>query len=212
MFSGRKKKRTTAKKGVIDPVALLIILMASIFSAEAVVMLILSILSPLSTNKYAFLDAGILALLVFPVMYYLVFRPYKSHLQEMKRSEEALQASEAKYRAIFEQSPYGIVVINTEGKIIEFNETAHRELGYTREEFAKLRISDIDAVQSPEEIQASITEVLNKGCAEFRVKHKTKDGRIRDVNVITRVLEFSGHKFFQTIWHDITELNESRKH
>ena len=208
MFNGNKENKTSAKV-FTEPVILLIILTASIFSAEAFVMLILSILSPLATNKYAFLDAGILAVIAFPVMYYFVFRPFKSHIEALKRSEEALQASEAKYRAIFEQSPYGILLIDTKGRIIEFSEAAHRELGYTREEFARFHICDIDPVQSPEEIQASIRDVLKKGSAKFEVKHKTKNGEIRDVQVITQVLDLSGHKFFQTIWHDITDSKEA---
>jgi PAS domain S-box-containing protein len=116
-----------------------------------------------------------------------------------------LRETELRYRAIFEQAPYGILLIDSNGNINDFNEKAHLELGYSREEFAQLRISDIDPFQSPEEVQASISEVLNKGSAEFEVKHRTKDGEIRDVHVITRVLDLSGQKYFQTIWHDITE-------
>ncbi len=130
-----------------------------------------------------------------------------------------LQETELRYRAIFDQSPYGIVLIDSEGNITDFNETAHRELGYTREEFARLRIADIDPFQGPEEIHASIKEVLSKGSAEFEVRHRTKSGEIRDVHVITRVLNLSGNNVFQTIWHDVTEqkkaaeeLNNYRHH
>lgn len=133
----------------------------------------------------------------------------------MNKSRE----TKLRYQAIFEQSPYGILLIDSGGVIIDFNETAHRDLGYSREEFAHLHISDIDPFQSPEDVQASISEVINKGNAEFKVNHKTKNGEIRDVRVITRVLDLSGHKVFQTIWHDVTEqkraeeeLNRHREH
>src|SRR5574340_424445 len=108
-----------------------------------------------------------------------------------------LRETEMRYRAIFEQSPYGILLIDSEGNITDFNETAHRELGYTREEFARLRIPDIDPFQSPAEIESSIREVLTKGSAEFEVRHRTKDGGIRDVHVMTRVLDLSGNNVFQ---------------
>ncbi|MBI5665051.1 MAG: PAS domain S-box protein [Nitrospirae bacterium] len=130
-----------------------------------------------------------------------------------------IRETELRYRTIFEQSPYGILLIDCEGNITDFNEAAHRELGYSREEFARLRIPDIDPFQSPEEIEASIREVLSNGSAEFEVKHRTKDGEIRDVHVITRLLHLSGNNVFQTIWHDITEqkraaeeLNNHREH
>lgn len=130
-----------------------------------------------------------------------------------------LNETEMRYRAIFEQSPYGILLIDCEGNITDYNETAHRDLGYTREEFANLHLSDIDPFQSPEEVESSIREVLSKGSAEFEVRHRTKVGEIRDVHVMTRVLNLSGNNVFQTIWHDITEqklaadeLNKHREH
>jgi PAS domain S-box-containing protein len=119
--------------------------------------------------------------------------------------------SALRFQAIFEQAPYGIVIIDTNGKLLEFNEAAHRDLGYSREEFAKLSISDIDPYQSPEEIQDSMRIVLEKGEAEFEVKHRTKAGYIRDVNVITQVVNLFGSKVFQTIWHDITERKQAEK-
>jgi len=119
--------------------------------------------------------------------------------------------AELRFRAIFEQAPYGIVIIDTNGKLLEFNEAAHRDLGYSREEFAKLSISDIDPYQSPEEIQDSMGKVLGKGEAEFEVRHRSKDGKIRDVNVIARVVNLSGSRVFQTIWHDITERKQAEE-
>ena len=130
---------------------------------------------------------------------------------EGKRDSEKFLEAELRFRAIFEQSPYGIVIIDTSGKIIEFNQTAHQDLGYTREEFADLSLSDIDPFQSPEEIQNSMRAVLEKGEAEFEVRHRTKEGEIRDVHVITRVVNLSGRRVFQAIWHDITERKQTEK-
>ncbi len=115
------------------------------------------------------------------------------------------QEAELLYRALFNQSPDGILIIDMDGKFMEFNEVAHRQLGYTREEFQKLSISDIDPFQSPEEVQASIRKVTEAGSAEFEVRHKTKEGEIRDVNVSTQLLTASGRSVFYTIWRDITE-------
>jgi len=133
---------------------------------------------------------------------------------DLKREKE----TELRYRTIFEQSPYGILIIDTSGNIIEFNGTACRELGYSREEFARLSVADLDAARSPEEIQAAVRELLHKGSAEFDVMQLRKDGKIRDVHVNTRVVDLLGEKVFQSVWHDITEqkrtaaaLNECRE-
>lgn len=319
-------------KGIfIQPISLLIIVIASIFATSAFVNLFLSIFSPLSIDlKYSLLDAGLMAVILFPVIYYLVYEPLTSSIRDITRSEEALQESEEKfrslvettddsiyvvnnnfqylfmnakhrsrlglvfdeeyrgkvfsdfhipsesavfhekvstvfekgeplqqelrsmrdgryflrtfspikgpakavravsivskditslkkggeaelrYRAIFEQSPHGILIIAMNGDIIEFNETAHRELGYSKEEFGKLSLFDINP-QSPEEIRDRIKEVINKGSHEFDVKHKTKDGEVRDVHVNARVLDLFDRRVFQAIWHDITEQKRAEE-
>jgi two-component system cell cycle sensor histidine kinase/response regulator CckA len=136
----------------------------------------------------------------------------KKHAIKEKRNDDVkLYEAEQFCRTVFEQSPDGILVIDTDGNFIEFNEAAHGQLGYSREEFERLRISDIDPIQNPEEIQASIEEVLDKGRAEFDVKHKTKEGKIRDVHVITQVFVLSGRTFFHTIWRDVTEYRRAEE-
>jgi len=123
-------------------------------------------------------------------------RTNQKHLDECEIKSNSCEA-ELRFRAIFEQAPYGIVIIDTDGKLLEFNEAAHRDLGYSREEFAKISLSDIDPYETPEEIQASMKKVLEAGEAEFEVKHRTKAGYIRDVNIITRVVNLSGSRVFQ---------------
>ncbi|HEX9020449.1 MAG TPA: PAS domain S-box protein [Nitrospirota bacterium] len=122
-----------------------------------------------------------------------------------QRREEGLL-----YHALFSKFPDGILIVDFDGSFIDFNEAAHRQLGYTREEFARLRISDIDPVQTPEDVKASIREVLDKGSAEFEVKHRTKEGEIQDVHVVTQLLPLSGRTVFHTIWRDITKRKQAQ--
>ncbi len=128
------------------------------------------------------------------------------------RMEEALRQSEKRYHTLFTESPDGILLIDSAGKIIEFNETAHRQLGYTREEFEKLSLSDIDLVESPEEIRYRINRLPKEGKTEFDVKHRTKQGEIRDVQVISQPVDLSGKTFFHAIWLDITERKQMEEH
>jgi len=69
--------------------------------------------------------------------------------------EAALQQSEQRYRTLFEQSPDGIVIVDLSFRIIDFNDVACRQLGYTREEFSRLSLSDIDPDESPTDIKGS---------------------------------------------------------
>ena len=112
---------------------------------------------------------------------------------------------EQKYQALFEQSPYGILLVDTKGKILDFNETAHRDLGYTREEFANLTIADIDPDESAVDVASRISQLIEAGRAEFETRHLTKQGEIRYVHNITKVVVLSGQTLLYAIWRDITE-------
>lgn len=108
-----------------------------------------------------------------------------------------------------EHSPEGILIVDTESCLIEFNEAAHMHLGYTKEAFVKLRIADIDSSPSAEEIQFGMRKVLSSGKAEFEAKRRTKGGEVRNVRVITEAMPLAGCCVFYTIWQDITEFRRA---
>jgi two-component system, cell cycle sensor histidine kinase and response regulator CckA len=125
--------------------------------------------------------------------------------------KNTIQETELRYRTLFKLSPDGALLIDTEGNILEFNDAAHLQLGYTKNEFKKLRLCDIDAVETPEDIQARISFLLKKGKGEFEVKHRAKNGAIRDVQIIAQKLVFSGQTVFHAIWRDITERKKAEE-
>src|SRR3979411_1928285 len=55
-------------------------------------------------------------------------------ITERKRVEQALRASEARWRAIVESAVDGIVVINARGNVEAFNRAAERLFGYPAHE------------------------------------------------------------------------------
>ena len=123
------------------------------------------------------------------------------------RDEHGISRSDAEmlYRTIFTQSPDGILDIDTAGSFIDFNESAHRLLGYTREEFSRLRLSEIDACRTSAEIEATMKTIIAQGSAEFECKLRRKDGDVRQFHVFTRAMSLSGRPAFHSIWRDITE-------
>ena len=126
-----------------------------------------------------------------------------------KRAEESLRESQERYRAIFEQAADSIVLIDAEtGDLMEFNDMAHESLGFTREEFEKLRIPDFEVVESVEEVARHIKKIVNEGTDQFETKHKTKGGEIRTIHVSSKAIYVRGKDFIQSIWHDITERKE----
>ena len=129
---------------------------------------------------------------------------------EKRAAEDALRVSEERYRTIFDQAADSIVLIDTEtDNLVEFNERTHESLGYTRKEFEKLRISDVEVVESPEEVSKHMEKIIKVGTDRFETKHRTKSGEIRDIQVSSRAVSVQGKVFIQGIWRDITELRRS---
>ena len=121
-------------------------------------------------------------------------------------ASNGLRESKERYSAIFNQAVDSIVLIDPEtAALVDFNERAHKNLGYTREEFKKLKIADFEISETTEEIARHIKKILKAGSDTFETKHRTKDGQIRNINVCTGIIHIRGRKFVQSIFHDITE-------
>ena len=132
--------------------------------------------------------------------------------QECAEAYDRLKDSERKYRALFDQAADAIVVfdINT-GEFLDFNDRAHQYLGYARDEFKKLKISDIEVKESPDEVQEHIQKVVEKGSDTFETKHRRKDGIIRDIFVSCKAIDLKGKKCIQSIWCDISERKKAEE-
>ena len=133
-------------------------------------------------------------------------------ITDRKRAEEALRDSEARYRAIFGQAIDSVVLFDPDtGAIMEFNDAAHENLGYTREEFGKLSLVDIDAVETPDEVRKHIEDIAAGKSTVFETKHRRKDGDIRDVQVNSGTVVVRDKPLLLSIWRDVTEAKHSRE-
>ncbi|MBI5692567.1 MAG: PAS domain S-box protein [Verrucomicrobia bacterium] len=129
-----------------------------------------------------------------------------------KRTETALRARDEIFSAIVEVASYSITLIDgATGGFVEFNRTAHESLGYTREEFARLTIRDIQAEHSPEQIQANLDTTRRTGILSFDTRHRHRDGNIRDVRVSTRQLRFQERDYMAAVWEDVTDYRRTER-
>lgn len=100
-----------------------------------------------------------------------------AELTELRQTVTKQEESERRRRLLFDHSPDGIVIVDPKtAGFLEFNATAHRQLGYTRKEFACLGIPDVEAMETPDETRAHIEKVMREGRSDFDTRHKTKKG------------------------------------
>lgn len=70
---------------------------------------------------------------------------------QVQRRTAALQASQARLRAIFDNAPVGIALIDTQGRLVQTNPGLQAMLGYTAEE---LEDKNFGAIIHPEDVEA----------------------------------------------------------
>ena len=68
---------------------------------------------------------------------------------DRNKAKQALTESEQRYRALIEQASIAMIVHDLQGKIIDANQQACKNLQYTKEELTKMTISDIDTNADP---------------------------------------------------------------
>jgi two-component system CheB/CheR fusion protein len=118
----------------------------------------------------------------------------------------AMREAEARYRVLFEQSPYGVLLLDPEtGKIIEANAMAAKQLGYSPKEFAALSVSDYETSESQEATAQRREKILREGSDDFETLHRAKSGEIRNVHVWVKALQVNERVLRYSIFQDITE-------
>ncbi len=130
-------------------------------------------------------------------------------ITEEKKAEKKLMDAELQYRSLFEQSPLGICLVDYETLLpIDFNEQVHKQLGYSRKEFSKLKIYDYEEIEDQKAIKARVKKIIKVGHDNFVTRHKTKNGETRHVHVTVLKIMLHEVPVLYAIYQDITETVE----
>ncbi|AEA26244.1 diguanylate cyclase/phosphodiesterase with PAS/PAC sensor(s) [Pseudonocardia dioxanivorans CB1190] len=104
----------------------------------------------------------------------------QAEVQARKQTQDALLSSEARFRAIFENSGIGIGIADMDGRIVDANEAFASMLGYTVEEFCRINVADFvypDDAQGMWELYAEIIEGKREQ-ARVEKRYRHRDGRM----------------------------------
>ena len=121
-----------------------------------------------------------------------------------KKSEEKLRESEYIYRTILLTAIDGFWLVNTQGQLLEVNESYCRMSGYTEQELLTMRISDLESVETCDTAAAHIQMIITKGEDRFESKHHKKDGTVFPVEVNVKFWDIQGGRFICFV-QDVTE-------
>ncbi|MBN1515080.1 PAS domain S-box protein [Candidatus Sumerlaeota bacterium] len=127
-------------------------------------------------------------------------------ITERKEAELQLADHEEQLRIIFDNTADAIVLadVETQGFLL-FNRAAHEQLGYTREEFSRLHLKDIEANHNEDAIKTNLDSVIQGRSHCFESLICCKSGEVRSFSVRINKIELNGAQYLLSVSHDITE-------
>jgi PAS domain S-box-containing protein len=107
-------------------------------------------------------------------------RRLENDVLERTRAEEALRASEERWRAVFENSAIGVALTDLNGRFLATNSAYQKMLGYTEEELRKLTFLDLTNEDYRESNWKFITDLFEGKRKQFQIEKQywRKDGSL----------------------------------
>lgn len=127
-------------------------------------------------------------------------------ISERKRAEDAVRASEERYRNLFEYAPLPLLVVEEASrKLLGANQAAVEKYGYTREEFLSMTVFDLQLEEDRERVAQELNERDPSQAAFFARRHVTKNGEIIFAEVTARPLVFYEQAARILLINDVSE-------
>ncbi len=132
-------------------------------------------------------------------------------ITDIKQAENLVAEQEKLYRGMFDTHDVIKFVFDpVTFKMVDANKAAIKFYGYNKEEFLKLKISDINT--SPETIiKEKIDEALRNNEMHFHFKHRLSSGELREVEVYSSPIQIGNKTLLFSIIFDVTEKNRIQR-
>jgi PAS domain S-box-containing protein len=128
-----------------------------------------------------------------------------------EKAQDDLQASEARYRLMFEQSPLPMWVYELHTRsFLAVNDAAVLHYGYTREEFLRMTIRDIRPAEDVPLLESRI-EHLKPLEPPRKWRHRKKDGTLVTVESSSHEFSFDGKRARLVVANDITDRQRAEE-
>jgi PAS domain S-box-containing protein len=129
-----------------------------------------------------------------------------------KDAEGRLRASEALYGHLFEHNPQPMWFYDTTTlQFLAVNDAAVELYGYGREEFMRMTMADIQPLEDVQGPRDAVTaaQPSRRPTHAGAWRHRTRDGSVIDVELISHDLALDGRSARLALVHDITQRNRA---
>ena len=152
----------------------------------------------------------------------LTFSPYRDESGQLSRvlvtshditqrylSQATLQESEEKFRAIFDNAPIGMVILDEkDGRILDANPASLHMHGYDRDGYLSLKPWEVVEGITPQNFEAEWLRVTERRRSRFESQHKRKGGGTLHVLVDASRMEYKGRRVIIATLADISRQKQ----
>ncbi len=132
----------------------------------------------------------IMAMISFCLGALTIFACGELRARTQRKTTKNPSQQESFLQAILKSTHDGYIGIKTKGQIVEVNDAYCLMSGYTKEELLGMRIQDLEAIDSKEEIAARFERISREGGLCFESSHRKKNGELFQVELsVTSVKE-----------------------
>lgn len=131
-------------------------------------------------------------------------------ISKQKKIENRLHEIDENYNQLFDNLPDPVMFFDSATLLpVRCNKAICNMLGYSEEEFSKLRVNNHVIEKDAEFFKILIPETLRKGFGGFEIELKTKNRDIVEVTGFAQKVIISSKKYIHVILHDVTEINKA---
>jgi PAS domain S-box-containing protein len=141
----------------------------------------------------------------------IVIQALWRNISDRKKAARALRESEEQHRTILETAMDGILLMDSQGRLLEVNESYCQMSGYSIEELLRMSISDLEAAETKDSIAAHIRKVIMQGEGRFESSHRRKDGSVFDIEASVQYRPVADSGRFVCFLRDITDRKRADK-
>jgi PAS domain S-box-containing protein len=205
--------QTTQILGLFSPVRFLIITIGGIFLAEVVAMIVVYRFTRLPYYLQTIIDATIMGVMIFPLIYKFSLKPLIRHIEERRRGEEALRKSEERFARAFQSSPAALTITRSkDGGFIDVNEGFLQLFGYDRAEVIGHSSIELGLYVNPTDREYLTQQLLiHGGVRGYETTARIKSGELRSASMSAEAIELDGEACILASITDITERKRSQE-
>jgi PAS domain S-box-containing protein len=132
-------------------------------------------------------------------------------ITERRHAEERLRRSEERYSKLFHYSNDGLYVYDFDGAIIDVNEKAVAQVGYSKSEMLNMRVKDLVVNDEHESLRRALDILKRKGFVSFELPLRKKSGEQFLGEVSGSIVQIGDKQVIQGIVRDITERKRAEE-